>query len=97
MRPVDKHYRKMMRSPALAFGTSFAAAMGLCAYGGYKLDQKLGTQDRWVLIGVLVGFLYGGYELWKIVRLNEEQEKVETHSSGPGKGEGGPTEPSGSE
>lgn len=54
--------------PAVMMGSSFAVAMGLFAWLGHRWDEKTGREPLGVLIGVGVGFLYGGYEVWKLTR-----------------------------
>lgn len=80
---LDRKFRNSFKNPALAFGTNFAAAMGLLAFGGHWLDVKYATGDRYVLIGVLLALVYGGYELWKIIRFSKEQEEAETELYSP--------------
>lgn len=54
--------------PAVMMGSSFAVAMGLFAWLGHRWDEKTGWEPLGVLLGVSVGFLYGGYEVWKLTR-----------------------------
>ena len=56
-------------------GSSFAAAMGLLAWGGIVLDERTGRSPLFVLIGVFLGLFYGGYEVWKLVRDSEDDAK----------------------
>ena len=73
MNPLDLH-RKVVKegreqNPALSFGINFAAGMGIFVFLGWKMDRRRGEDAiGWTLAGVALGFLYGGYELWKIVR-----------------------------
>ena len=83
MNPLETH-RKIVAgtrraNPAVSFGVNFAAGMGLCAILGWKLDQRRGPDALgFTVAGVVLGFIYGGYELWKIVRADAEGE------AGPG-------------
>lgn len=54
--------------PAVMMGSSFAVAMGLFAWLGHRWDEKSGREPLGVLLGVAAGFLYGGYEVWKLTR-----------------------------
>lgn len=78
-------------SPAVLLGSSFAFAMGLFAWLGMKWDEKHASEPWGVLTGVFFGFLYGAYEVWKVVRMPgdrspESPERVEKGSPGPDKG-----------
>ena len=55
-------------APALAFGTSFAAGFAVCSIGGNWIGRRLGKETLFTLAGILLGFIYGGYELWKLVK-----------------------------
>lgn len=58
-----KHWARTL-SDALNMVTTTAVAIGLCGYGGYWLDNKLGT-DRWLtVIGVLLGVATGIKVMW---------------------------------
>jgi len=58
-----KHWARAL-SDAINMVTTTAAAIGLCGYGGYWLDNKLGT-DRWLtVIGVLLGVATGIKVMW---------------------------------
>jgi high-affinity Fe2+/Pb2+ permease len=59
--------------PALAFGTSFAAGMAVFAMGGNWLGRKYGHETAYTLVGVALGFVYGGYEMWKLVQRANQQ------------------------
>jgi len=54
--------------PAALLGSSFAFAMGLFAWLGHQWDERSGRAPLGVLLGVGMGFAYGGYEVWKLVR-----------------------------
>jgi len=70
-KPKDLH-------PAIGFGSVFAGGMAFFALGGWWLDGKFGTEPWLVLCGVFLGFLFGAYELWKIIRwMNRKSESGE--------------------
>jgi len=61
---------------AIGLGYQMLAAMAIFVGGGYYLDARRGGGHLYVLIGVGLAFLYGGYEVWKLVRMiNEEEER----------------------
>ena len=76
--PLLKVHRTTVEStqgmtPAVLLGSSFALAMGGFAWLGHRWDEKTGNEPWGVLTGVFVGFLYGGYEVWKVIRpMNKE-------------------------
>ncbi len=52
----------------LAYGLTFAGAVGLFALGGYYLDRWLGTSPLFVLVGALVGGAAGFLNMyWHLV------------------------------
>jgi hypothetical protein len=65
---------------AVNLGINFAVGMGLFSFGGYKLDQKRGDGNLFTLLGMFLGLIYGGYEVWKLVRVQNEDDA----SSGDG-------------
>jgi|GEM_PF-1079150 len=75
--------------PSIMLGSSFALAVGLLAWGGHRWDEAHDSEPWGVLAGIALGFLYGGYEVWKISRTTRN-----IRSKGDeGKSEGGPTSP----
>lgn len=54
---------------AVGFGIQFAVGMALFSWLGWKLDQRRGGGQAFTLLGVFLGLGYGGYELWKLIRL----------------------------
>ncbi len=64
---------------ALGFGSSFAVGMALFSLGGHWLDVKYDKEPVFTLIGVFLGFIYGGWELWKLVAATN-QASVENES-----------------
>jgi F0F1-type ATP synthase assembly protein I len=53
---------------AIGLGYQFIAATLVFVGGGYYLDSKREESHLFTLIGVGLTFLYGGYEVWKLVR-----------------------------
>jgi F0F1-type ATP synthase assembly protein I len=62
-------------SPAILLGSSFAIAVGIFAWLGHRWDEKTGNAPWGVLAGISLGFAYGGYEVWKLVRMSEQNAK----------------------
>ncbi|MEX2586825.1 MAG: AtpZ/AtpI family protein, partial [Actinomycetota bacterium] len=62
-------------SPAILLGSSFAIAMGIFSWLGHRWDEKTGNAPWGVLAGVTAGFAYGGYEVWKLVRMSDQAAK----------------------
>ena len=49
--------------------------MAFFAFLGYTIDEKRGGGGQgFTLGGIFMGFLYGGYELWKAVKQIQEDE-----------------------
>lgn len=60
---------------ALAFGTNFAAGMAVFAGLGWYIDHRRGGDGQpFALAGIFLGLFYGGYELWKLIRVLQRDE-----------------------
>lgn len=79
--------RQRRLSPAIGFGSSFAAGMLVFSLGGRWLDSKYEREPLFTLIGIGLGLLYGGWELWKLIAISNQQSK------NTGSEEGNPDEP----
>jgi F0F1-type ATP synthase assembly protein I len=55
-------------SRAVGLGTDLLAGTVIFTMGGYWLDQRRGTGAFWTVCGMILAFVYGGYEVWKVVR-----------------------------
>jgi len=64
---------KRRAGAAIGFGTSFAAGMAVFAFLGHALDKKTGRESLFTLIGIGLGFLYGAWELWKLISASSRQ------------------------
>ena len=62
---------------AIGLGSSAASAFALLGFGGYYLDQKNGTEPLYTLIGIFLALIWIFYEVWKIVRNNDNDENSE--------------------
>lgn len=59
---------------AISLGTNFTAGMLVFTFLGIQAGKRFGHPDAWTLAGLFLGLLYGGYEVWKIVRLTNQTE-----------------------
>ncbi len=66
----------------MTLGYQLLAAMILFVGGGYWLDQKGGGGHLWTLVGIGFAFVYGGYEVWKLVKQLEKEDENRTASGG---------------
>jgi F0F1-type ATP synthase assembly protein I len=60
------------RSPVImgsSLGTELAVAIVLFGGTGYWADKKYGTSPCFLLVGIALSFIYGGYAVWKLVRM----------------------------
>jgi F0F1-type ATP synthase assembly protein I len=64
----------------MLLGSSFALATGGLGWLGHQGDLRFGTDPWLAVLGVLLGFLYGGYEVWKISRMTTEPESEQDDS-----------------
>ena len=73
--PLDARQRAG-NGAALSFGMTFAAGMAVFTVAGWWIDKRRGGGVAFTLAGVFLGLGYGGYELWKLIRLLQSgQEK----------------------
>ncbi len=61
---------------AAGMGCSIAATIVLMVLGGVLLDQWLDTTPVFILIGVLLGLVGAGYQLWELAQLSSKQARV---------------------
>ena len=60
----------------LATATSMGAGVIVCGLIGYYIDSKFeNEQQYWTLGGIGIGLAYLAYEVWKVVRVVERNEK----------------------
>ena len=61
--------RRSALGQALLLGTNLAVGMGLFTLAGYYVDHRHGGEGHlWTVVGMLLGFTYGGFELWNTIR-----------------------------
>ncbi|MFN3648809.1 MAG: AtpZ/AtpI family protein [Armatimonadota bacterium] len=87
-RPRDPHGpRTDLRSVRLAaqvatVGLTLAISIAIGVFGGWWLDQKLGTRFL-VIVGTLLGIIAGFKQLIQsVIRATREQERIEAESRG---------------
>ena len=53
----------------MAIGASYSVlgALALFGFGGYWLDKYKGSENYWLIIGLLTGVIVGMYELAKFI------------------------------
>jgi F0F1-type ATP synthase assembly protein I len=57
---------------ATGLGCSIVAALVLCIGGGVWLDARFGTSPLWTLIGVALGLVVAGYQLWELAKVGSK-------------------------
>ncbi len=61
--------------PHITLGINIAVGMALFTFIGNWIDKKLGDQHFWILIGIFLGLFYCGYEIWKLIRRSNKDQK----------------------
>lgn len=57
----------------VSIGYTIMAAILLCTFIGYKIDQKLKkTSYPYTIAGLMLGMAYSGYEIWKLVKRSQD-------------------------
>ena len=57
---------------ATGLGCSIVAALVLCIGGGVWLDGRFGTSPALTLIGVALGLVVAGYQLWELTKVGSK-------------------------
>lgn len=58
----------------VSIGLNIAAGMVVFTCLGFFIDKKVGGVT-WTLVGVFLGLFYCGYEVWKLMRELNRQDK----------------------
>lgn len=67
--PEDKN------SSAMTIGYTIMAAVFLFTFIGYKIDEKFKIKSNLcTLFGIFTGLAYSGYEVWKLVKREEDKD-----------------------
>ena len=64
--------------PGITLGINIAVGMALFTIIGSWIDQKLGDQHLWILVGMFLGLFYCGYEIWKLIRQSHHDQREST-------------------
>jgi len=65
--------------PHITLGINIAVGMALFTIIGNWIDKKLGDQHFWILIGMFLGLFYCGYEIWKLIRQSNNDQRDNTN------------------
>jgi F0F1-type ATP synthase assembly protein I len=57
-------------------GCAIAATIVLAVVGGVAVDQLLDTPPIFTLIGVALGLVAAGYQLWELAQLSSKNARV---------------------
>lgn len=57
---------------ATGLGCSIVAALVLCIGGGVWLDDRFGTSPVLTLLGVALGLVVAGYQLWELAKVGSK-------------------------
>jgi len=57
---------------ATGLGCSIVAALVLCIGGGVWLDSRFGTSPLLTLLGVVLGLVVAGYQLWELTKVGSK-------------------------
>lgn len=74
----DAERNRSLIATALGLGSQLLAGMLVCAGTGYYVDHRRGGGSVGTLIGMFAGMLYGGYEVWKLVRNLSAEDRKKT-------------------
>ena len=62
---------------ATGLGCSIVAALVLCIGGGVWLDSRFGTSPVLTLLGVALGLVVAGYQLWELTKVGSKTARPE--------------------
>ena len=73
----DSDERELYATAGMAWGMgcSVVASVLICVLGGLALDKVLDTTPLLTLIGVALGLLASGYQLWELAQLGSKTGK----------------------
>ncbi len=66
---------------ALSLGTNMAAAFAVFGGLGYWMDRGRGRGPFWTVCGLLFAMAFCMYEVWKLVRRLDEEERAKKRKS----------------
>jgi len=63
-------------SSAMTIGYTIMAAVFLCAFIGYKIDERIKKgSSTFTLVGLFMGLTFSGYEVWKLIKSKNKEDK----------------------
>jgi F0F1-type ATP synthase assembly protein I len=63
-------------SQAVMLGLNFAVGMAVCTFVGYSVDRWRGGGIFFTACGMAMGLAYGGYHVWRVVRVLKAQSEA---------------------
>lgn len=61
---------------ATGLGCSIVVALILCIGGGVLLDRQFGTSPVFTLLGVVLGLVTAGYQLWELAKVGNTKTQA---------------------
>ncbi len=61
---------------ATGLGCSVVVALVLCIGGGVLLDRQFGTSPIFTLLGVTLGLVTAGYQLWELAKVGNSKAQA---------------------
>lgn len=71
----DQHELRVI-GVATGLGCSIVVALVLCIGGGVLLDRQFGTSPVFTLLGVALGLMTAGYQLWELTKLGNTKTQA---------------------
>lgn len=70
------NYELRVIGVATGLGCSIVVALVLCIGGGVLLDRQFGTSPVCTLLGVALGMMAAGYQLWELAKLGNTKTQA---------------------
>jgi hypothetical protein len=72
----EKEKQPKYSSSAATMGYTIMAAVFFFTFVGYQIDKKFPNEAHiYTLLGIFAGFVYSGYEVWKLVKDLKNKDK----------------------
>ena len=71
----DQHEVRVI-GVATGLGCSIVVALLLCIGGGVLLDRQFGTSPVFTLLGVALGLVTAGYQLWELAKVGNSKAQA---------------------
>lgn len=82
--PTPKDTPRSAVSMALGLGSQLTAGFVVFTWLGWWVDHRRGEGSAYTLVGILLAFVYGGYEVWKLIRALNREAAEATRFNGDG-------------